>query len=398
MENKSDSLNREDIQKLKDFVSSYYIRQEFPEGITFEDGDLIDIQLMIINICNQLESNKKEIQREKEKLIAHFHYEEEGISFFTPTFENIYSNSHFIQFLNILLDKPTYNVFDLFQAPVFGKFVQFLNNPDGNSSCEDKIHINGYYFFIQFIIFEDKSFEVIIRDISEMEKENIHKTEITNNIAHELRTPLTSIRGYLETLLHHKTISVEKKYDYLERAYFQTVRLSEIIQDIVLLSKTADTPTYFTKEDINLYDFLTEMLNDTQEIIAISHSKVELRMSSDIVLSANRTLLYSIFWNLLSNAIKYSGENPEITIYNYMEDTDYYYFSFSDNGKGIDEKYLDRIFQRFYRISEGGTQDKRGAGLGLTIVRDAVKFHHGEIHAKNKHDGGLEFLFTLRKK
>jgi signal transduction histidine kinase len=398
MENKPACLKREDIQKLKDFVSSYYIRQEFPEGITLEDNDLIDIQLMIINICNQLESNKKEILREREKLIAHFHYEEEGISFFTPTFETIYSNSHFIQYLNILLDQPTYNVFDLFKAPVFEKFVQFLNNPDGKSSFEDKIHINGYYFFIQLIIFEDKSFEVIIRDISEIEKENINKTEITNNIAHELRTPLTSIRGYLETLLYHKTISVEKKYDYLERAYLQAIRLSEIIQDVVLLSKTSDTATYFTKEEINIFDLLTELLNDSKEIIEKSHSTIELKISNSVVVDGNRTLLYSIFWNLISNAIKYSGESPQISIYNYMDDTDYYYFSFSDNGKGIDEKYLDRIFQRFYRITEGGTSDKRGAGLGLTIVRDAVKFHHGEIHAKNRHDGGLEFLFTLRKK
>ncbi|GHV23411.1 hypothetical protein FACS189428_6880 [Clostridia bacterium] len=88
------------------------------------------------------------------------------------------------------------------------------------------------------------------------------------------------------------------------------------------------------------------------------------------------------------------GFNP---IQKYREDEDFYYFSFADNGAGIEEKLLERIFERFYRINEGRTRDKGGSGLGLTIVKDAVAFHHGEIQARNRAGGGLEFLFTLRK-
>jgi signal transduction histidine kinase len=117
-----------------------------------------------------------------------------------------------------------------------------------------------------------------------------------------------------------------------------------------------------------------------------------------VVVRGNRTLIQSIFYNLSTNALKYAGENITITIRNYMEDDEYYYFSFFDNGTGIDNKHLDHIFERFYRITEGRTRDKGGSGLGLAIVKDAVNFHKGAILAKNRAEGGLEFLFTLQKK
>jgi signal transduction histidine kinase len=144
---------------------------------------------------------------------------------------------------------------------------------------------------------------------------------------------------------------------------------------------------------------LKEMIDvDTQEDIQRHNCTVNLSVEENVVVRGNRTLLYSIFFNLCTNALKYAGENVTISIHNYMEDDEYYYFSFSDNGKGIEDKYLDHIFERFYRITEGRTRDKGGSGLGLSIVKDAVNFHNGVILAKNRSQGGLEFLFTLRKK
>ncbi len=85
-----------------------------------------------------------------------------------------------------------------------------------------------------------------------------------------------------------------------------------------------------------------------------------------------------------------------VSIYN--EDADFYYFSFYDTGIGVkDETYLNRIFERFFRISEGRTRDNGGTGLGLSIVKNAVLFHKGNISVKNRKEGGLEFLFTLKK-
>ena len=110
------------------------------------------------------------------------------------------------------------------------------------------------------------------------------------------------------------------------------------------------------------------------------------------------TDLSSLLMNLIDNAINYAGENITIGIDNYMEDSEFYYFSFYDTGRGIEEEHLERIFDRFYRVNQGRSRKTGGSGLGLSIVKNAVLFHKGQITAKNRKDGGLEFIFSLRKK
>ena len=389
---------KKSISRLKAFLLEYQIKQKFSAGVQFKDNDLQEIQKMVVDISKQVDVNKKTILLEREKLLEHFYHSEEGISFFTKKLKNIYTNSHFIQYLNTILNQITFNVNDLFQSPVFEEIVQFIDNPQNKRSVETKIHVSGNSFFVQAIIFDDKSFEIIIRDISDVEKNNFDRAEMINNIAHELRTPVTSVRGYLETMIEYWDLSAEKRNDFIQRAYKQILRLSEIIRDVVLLSKTNDASQSFDMEDINIYDLIVELLQDTQEIIQKHSVTIDCQIGENVVVRGSRTLLTSIFWNLFNNALKYAGENVTVSVRSYMEDNDFYYFSFADNGKGIEDKYLEHIFERFYRINEGRTRGKGGSGLGLAIVKDAIKFHHGEIHAKRHSGGGLEFLFTLRKK
>ena len=389
---------RKSVNKLKQFVLSFDKDHLFSSDTPPFDNELGEIGYMIEKIVDQLNTNKKNTLLEREKLIDHFHFSEVGISFFTPFFKNIYTNSHFVQYLNTLLNEPTLNVGSLFQSPVFREVLQFIENPGTGNTLKSKLYGNGRQFFVRVIIFEDKSFEIILREISEKERSRLESNEMINNIAHELRTPVTSIRGYIETLIEHKNLSTEKREEFIKRAYIQIIRLSEIIQDINLLSKTVDAPQYFEKEDIDIYEMLRELINiDSKEICIENNSTINLQMDENVVVKGNRTLLYSIFWNLTNNALRYAGKGISITIHQYMEDNEFYYFSFSDNGKGVDEKYLTHIFERFYRLAEGRTRDKGGSGLGLSIVKNAVEFHNGEISAKNRTGGGLEFLFTLRK-
>ena len=121
-------------------------------------------------------------------------------------------------------------------------------------------------------------------------------------------------------------------------------------------------------------------------------------ISRGTTVEGNHTLLYSIFWNLTDNAVNYAGEGVTITIEQYAEDDDFYYFSFHDNGCGVPEADLEKIFVRFYRVDEGRSRKNGGSGLGLSIVRNSVLYHKGRISAKNRKEGGLEFLFSLAKK
>ncbi|MCL1937406.1 MAG: ATP-binding protein [Candidatus Azobacteroides sp.] len=385
-------------RKLMYFVWSFRKAQSSPELIPIMDNEWGEIQSNILAIYEQMEESKREILQEREKLLKHFHFAEEGISFFTSSFENIYTNSHFIHYLNRILNQSTFDVKQLFKSPIFGELVCFLERPEGKNTFVSQICIEGRCFQVCAILFDDKSFEIIIRDISEVEKNKLDVEEMTGNIAHELRTPVASVCAYLETLIEHPNLNSEKREEYTRRAYTQIVRLSTIIQDLALLSKTSLAPQLFDREEVDIYDLLQELYEvNAKEYIEKNKCTVNLLVRKGTIVKGNRTLLYAIFWNLTHNSLKYVGENSVITIQNYREDHDFYYFLFSDNGKGIDERHVDHIFERFYRVTEGRTRGKGGSGLGLSIVKESVLFHGGEIFARNKKEGGLEILFNLAK-
>ena len=107
--------------------------------------------------------------------------------------------------------------------------------------------------------------------------------------------------------------------------------------------------------------------------------------------------MYSIFRNLFDNAIRHGGSNLTIRVDQYLEDKEFYYFSFSDTGTGVPASDMPRLFERFYRVDKGRDRKSGGTGLGLAIVKNAVQFHKGEISVRNRAGGGLEFLFTLSK-
>ena len=220
---------------------------------------------------------------------------------------------------------------------------------------------------------------------------------MTGNIAHELRTPITSIRGYLETVLD-QPLSDEKKQYFIERAFHQTIALSEIIQDMSLITKMEEAPNLFNLEKTNIVQLLERVKEDLSIRLVEKHIEMKWQVPEQLEITGNENLLYSLFRNLTDNAIRYGGENMLINISVYNEDADFYYFSFYDTGIGVkDETHLNRIFERFFRISEGRTRDNGGTGLGLSIVKNAVLFHKGNISVKNRKEGGLEFLFTLKK-
>ena len=201
----------------------------------------------------------------------------------------------------------------------------------------------------------------------------------------------------LETFLQNPMFDKNQKF-FLERAYTQLLRLSDLIRDMALITKTEEASELFEKETINIRDTIIEVTNDLENPLKNAHIKVENCVQATVEIEGNHTLLYSIFRNLMDNTINYAGENVTIHIENYTEDNEFYYFSYYDTGKGIEEEHLTKIFDRFYRINPGRSRKSGGSGLGLSIVKNAVLFHKGQISAKNRKDGGLEFIFSLRKK
>lgn len=233
--------------------------------------------------------------------------------------------------------------------------------------------------------------------IEEKDRNRKMKQEMTNNISHELKTPVSSIRGYLEILLGSKPVPDDKRQYFLERSYSQTLRLSNLINDVSIINKMEESAELFQKEKITIAEIANEAIVELEDKIQERNITIKNNISDSIAINGNHSLVYGIFRNLIENAVFYAGDNITIGMECHREDQNFYYFRFYDTGCGIDEKYITRIFDRFLRIDEGRSRKNGGTGLGLSIVKHAVLFHNGGIIAKNAATGGLEFFFSLEK-
>lgn len=234
--------------------------------------------------------------------------------------------------------------------------------------------------------------------LTEQRRNQQLKQEMTNNIAHELKTPVSSIRGYLEILLGDKPVSAEQQQYFLQRSYTQTLRLSNLINDVGLINKLEEGQNLFPKEPLKIYGIAEEAVKDLENKLDERHIVVDNKIAPSLSIVGNHDLVYAIFRNLIDNVATHAGQNLKIIIETYKEDDDSAYFHFADNGSGVDNQYLSRIFDRFLRIDEGRSRQLGGSGLGLAIVKHSVQFHGGDIYARNCDGGGLEFFFSLNKK
>jgi len=232
--------------------------------------------------------------------------------------------------------------------------------------------------------------------IVEQERNRQLKQEMTNNIAHELKTPVSSIRGYLEILLGDKPVSEEQRKHFMERCYSQTLRLSDLINDVALINKLEEGNDLFTREEVDLREQAEEAIRELK-LQAESHgTTIENRLAEGMRVKGNTLLAYSIFRNLIENAIVYAGDGCMVGIENYKPaDATHYFIRLYDTGRGVENEYLPRLFDRFVRIEEGRSRKSGGTGLGLSIVKHAVQFHGGDIYVKNRDGGGLEFFFSI---
>lgn len=230
------------------------------------------------------------------------------------------------------------------------------------------------------------------------EDEIRRKRQLTQNVAHELKTPVSSIQGYLETIITNPEMSQEKKDYFLERCYSQSSRLTDLLRDISVLNRLDEASDMFELSDVHIDKLLAELKTECAKDMEEKKMTSDISIPTGTVIHGNYSLLYSIFRNLFDNAINYAGEGVLITIKCEREDDNTYYFSFADNGIGIDKQHVTRIFERFYRIDKGRSRKLGGTGLGLAIVKNGVLFHKGQISAQSSTGNGITFFFSLKKK
>lgn len=239
----------------------------------------------------------------------------------------------------------------------------------------------------------DIAYEATLRE--EQEKMRI-KRQLTNNINHELKTPVASIQVCLETLLSGINLSEDKRLELIERCYTNNERLRRLLADVSLITRMEDGSMLIGKEKVVLNDILCEIAEELTIMPDEERMTLHTNFNERVILDGNLSLIGSIFRNLTENAIAYSG-GRNIYISLIANENKEYHIRFEDDGCGVEEKQLTRLFERFYRIDKGRSRQKGGTGLGLAIVKHAVQFHGGTITASNRPNGGLRFDFVLKK-
>lgn len=393
------------ISKLRDFARNIE-NDRIPENeYVFPNDELGDISKNIVSLYHRQQKAKDELSMEREKLIKHFQYAKEGFAMFSAEGREILSNILFVQFMNVISDTQIRQSEEALEVKDLDPICIFLNKHISNTNRKRKVlresvtvDKNGKIFLLECILFLDNSYEISINDISRQEEESRMKRQLTQNVAHELKTPVSSIQGYLETIISNPELTNDKRQFFLERCYSQSTRLTGLLRDISVLNRLDEASEMFDLAEVNITKLLGEIEKECSKDIEEKKITSELILPGDPAIYGNYSLLYSIFRNLYDNAIAYAGEGIQITVNCYKEDPKFYYFSFSDNGIGVAEDHINRIFERFYRVDKGRSRKVGGTGLGLSIVKNGVNFHKGQITAKSSPGKGMTFFFTLKKK
>lgn len=226
----------------------------------------------------------------------------------------------------------------------------------------------------------------------QQEKERIKK-QLTNNINHELKTPVASIDICIDTILAHPEMEAGKRTEFLYRCKASAERLKRLLADVSVITRLDDGGMAIEMEETRLDRVIADVVAECEPMASAKGIQIECNSIEPTTIRANQDLLSSVFRNLIDNAIAYSGGNKIDIRCVCMNDN--LIITVADNGSGVPDEHLPRLFERFYRIDKGRSRSAGGTGLGLAIVKNAVLLHGGSVEVEKLSSGGLIFKIIL---
>ncbi|WP_442596126.1 ATP-binding protein [Neobacillus sp. D3-1R] len=235
------------------------------------------------------------------------------------------------------------------------------------------------------------SIQLLAQKLNYLTKE---RNDFLASISHELRTPLTYIKGYTD-IVHKRNLPREEQEKYLEIIIEETTRLSVLIKELFVLAKFDQNTFVIQKQQIDLHEFLNNIEQKLSPAFKEKDRVLDVFCPENLFLMADPARLEQIFLNLLDNAMKYSSSGDKTVLRVIRKGTNCH-ISISDTGKGIPEKDIPHIFDRFYRVDKSRTRTLGGSGLGLAIVRELIHAHGGTIEVKSKENIGTQFELIFK--
>ncbi|KIL43813.1 two-component system histidine kinase PnpS [Jeotgalibacillus soli] len=238
---------------------------------------------------------------------------------------------------------------------------------------------------------------LVFHDITELKKLEQMRKDFVANVSHEVKTPITSIKGFSETLLDGAMHDQEALESFLRIILTESDRLQALIQDLLDLSKVEQQGFQLQLAKMDMKQLLEDVIVMVEQKAAQKEMKISLNGSDASFLEGDYNRLKQVFINLMSNGITYSQPGGELRIV--LEDTPQETrVKIEDDGIGMEETEIPRIFERFYRIDKARSRNSGGTGLGLAIVKHIIEVHHGEVQVQSSVNEGTTFTIILPKK
>ena len=246
----------------------------------------------------------------------------------------------------------------------------------------------------QIALFGENERLMIVRDITQLHRLELMRKDFVGNVSHELGTPITVIKGYLEAIMENMDVLDKKWQKPLQQMHQQSLRMENIVRDLLLLSSLETKTLPKQQETANLSELLLEIKNNTEQIFIQKKHEYIIDCQQDTLIIGDRGELYSALSNLMSNAAKYTPAKGTILIKSQF-DTDCFNIAIIDNGMGIESTHIPRLTERFYRVDVSRSSETGGTGLGLAIVKHILNRHNGELEIQSKIGKGSTFVCKL---
>ena len=238
------------------------------------------------------------------------------------------------------------------------------------------------------------------KEIELLKKNESFRKEFLQNLSHEFKTPVFAIQGYVDTLLQGAMENPEVSKNFLEKTGKNVERLAHLIQDLDEISKLERGEIRLNKQNFVIQDLVREAFDSLSLMAEQQHIAFNFKKGCEkpYIVFADKEKIRQVLLNLTENSIKYGKQDGTITASMYNMDGKHILIELSDDGTGISEKHLPRVFERFYRTDSGRTMDTAGSGLGLAICKHIIEAHGQTIHVRSRENVGTTIGFTLDRR
>ena len=368
-----------------------------------DETELAELARALNEMARQLNERINTITRQRNELEAILSSMVEGVVAVDPSGHVVSINKAAANFLNIKTTEAYgRNIEEIVRDTELQEFIQKTINSE--DPTETDVFLTGaadrFFGLHGARLTDDEGLAsgavIVFNDLTRLQKlENVRR-DFVANVSHELKTPITSIKGFVETLLDGAVNDTEQAKRFLNIIAKHSDRLNAIIEDLLSLSRLEEDreKRSLSFEKTPLQPSLVSAIEFAHLKAEAKHIKVKLICDEQLTAKINPPLIEQAVLNLIDNAIKYSREDSEIVV-TAKKENDKAVITVTDQGCGINEKHLERIFERFYVVDKGRSRKLGGTGLGLAIVKHIANVHGGQVKVESKPGSGSTFSISL---